>query len=186
MTRRAAFVALLLALGLAAPAPAATLAGVEMPDTLTVDGTALVLNGLGLREATVLRVKAYVGGLYLQERTSDAETVLASRQLKRVTMTFLRSIDGESLASGWAEELRRVSGPAMAEPIVRFRSLIGDVTRGDSMSFTWRPGAGVEVALRGEVRGAIAGDDFARALFSVWFGPHPGDPNLKRGMLGGR
>jgi hypothetical protein len=35
-----------------------------------------------------------------------------------------------------------------------------------------------------KVRGAVPGDDFARALFTVWFGPKPGDENLKRGMLG--
>ena len=35
-----------------------------------------------------------------------------------------------------------------------------------------------------KVRGTVPGDDFARALFTVWFGPEPGDENLKRGMLG--
>jgi len=35
-----------------------------------------------------------------------------------------------------------------------------------------------------KVRGAVPGDDFALALFTVWFGPKPGDENLKRGMLG--
>ena len=43
---------------------------------------------------------------------------------------------------------------------------------------------GVEVAARGTVRGTVPGDDFARTLFTIWFGPEPGDENLKRGMLG--
>ena len=55
---------------------------------------------------------------------------------------------------------------------------------GDTMSFTWRPGVGLEVAMDEKVRGTVPGDDFARALFTVWFGPEPGDENLKRGMLG--
>jgi chalcone isomerase-like protein len=38
--------------------------------------------------------------------------------------------------------------------------------------------------LRGEVRGSVPGDQFARTLFEVWFGPTPGDERLKRGMLG--
>jgi hypothetical protein len=42
----------------------------------------------------------------------------------------------------------------------------------------------VEVAARGTVRGTVPGDDFARTLFTIWFGPEPGDENLKRGMLG--
>jgi hypothetical protein len=179
-----ALVALLLALSTCGPVLAATLAGVELPDTETVDGTKLVLNGMGLRQATVLRVKAYVGGLYLEQRSSDPDTVINSRQCKRVTMKFLRDIDGAQLASGWADSLRKVGGKTMEEPITRFTALIGSVKKGDTMSFTWRPGAGVEVAERGTVRGTVPGDDFARTLFTVWFGPQAADPNLKRGMLG--
>ena len=65
-----------------------------------------------------------------------------------------------------------------------FTSLIGDVKNGERMSFTSRPGAGVEVAVRDQVKGTIPGDEFSRTLFTVWFGPKPGDENLKRGMLG--
>ena len=181
---RVALAPLLLGLVAVAHLRAATLAGVELPDTVTVDGKTLVLNGLGLRQATVLRVKAYVGGLYLEERTSDAGTVLNSHQPKRVTMKFLRNIDRHRLASGWADELRKVGGETPENRIADFTALIPDVRKGDTMSFTWRPGTGIEVALNGKPRGSVAGDDFARTLFAVWFGPHPGDENLKRGMLG--
>ena len=181
MTRLAP-IALLVAL--LAPAHAGTLEGVELPDTAVVDGATLRLNGMGLRAATALRVKAYVGGLYLEQPSSDAATVIASHQRKRVTMKFLRDIDRERLASGWAESLRKVGGKNMEHSIAQFTSLIPDVKTGDTMSFTWRPGVGLEVAMDDKVRGAVPGDDFARALFTVWFGPDPGDENLKRGMLG--
>ena len=177
-----ALVVSLLALGIGGPVRAASLAGVELPDTETVNGTRLVLNGMGLRQATVLRVKAYVGGLYLEKRSSDPDIVINSRQCKRVTMVFLRDIDGTRLASGWADELRKVGGTEAS--IARFTALIGDVQKGDRMSFTWCPDAGVEVAAGGTVRGTAPGDDFARTLFTIWFGPDPGDANLKRGMLG--
>jgi Chalcone isomerase-like len=181
---RAMLGALLLALVPLTAAQAATLAGVTFPDTVTVDGTTLVLNGMGLREATRLRVRAYVGGLYLEKRTSDARTVIDSHQLKQVRMEFLRNIDGRRLASGWADSLRQIGGSAMEPSIAQFTSLIGDVRTGDTLSFTWRPGTGIEVTLRGEVRGSIPGDQFARTLFEVWFGASPGDERLKRGMLG--
>ena len=179
-----ALVVSLLALAIGGPVRAASLAGVELPDKETVSGKTLVLNGLGLRQATVLKVKAYVGGLYLEKSTSDPDTVINSRQCKRVTMAFLRDIDGKQLGSGWADELREVGGASTEASIPRFTSLIGDVKKGDTMSFTWCPDAGVEVALRGTVRGSVPSDDFARTLFTVWFGPKPGDENLKRGMLG--
>jgi chalcone isomerase-like protein len=182
MTRLASVAALVVVL--AAPARARTLADVELPDSVVVDGTTLRLNGMGLRQATPLRIKAYVGALYLKEPSSDAATVIDSRQPKRVTMKFLRDIDGKRMASGWADELRKVGNKIPEDRIAQFSALIPDVKTGDTLSFTWRPGTGVDVALNDKPRGSVPGDDFARALFTVWFGPTPGDENLKRGMLG--
>lgn len=176
--------ALMLVLILALPAWGAALAGVELPDTVTVDGVTLVLNGIGLRAATILRVKAYVGGLYLEKPTHDADAVITSRQIKRVTMKFLRDIGRNQLASGWADELRKVKPKPSEDEIARFGSFIPDVKTGDTMSFTWRPGAGIDVTLNGKTQGVVSDEDFARALFTLWFGPNPGDANLKRGMLG--
>src|SRR3954452_17394768 len=102
MVRLALIASLLTCLALA-PAQARTLAGVQMPDTTVVDGVTLKLNGMGLRAATALRIKAYVGGLYLEHPSHDAATVIDSHQRKRVTMKFLRNIDRESLTSGWAD-----------------------------------------------------------------------------------
>ena len=110
--------------------------------------------------------------------------MIDSRQPKRVTMTFLRDIDRKNLTSGWAESLRKVGGKSLEHGISQFTSLVPDVKKGDTMSFTWRPGTGLEVAMDGKVRGTVPGDHLARALFTVWFGPEPGDENLKRGMLG--
>ena len=41
------------------------LKGVRMPDQITVAGQPLVLNGMGLRGATISRINVYVAGLYL-------------------------------------------------------------------------------------------------------------------------
>src|SRR5262249_42187375 len=95
---------------------------VELPDTVTVDGTTLVLNGMGLREATRLRIKAYVGALYLEKPSRDAGTVIHSRQPKYVNLKVLRDIDRRNLASGWADSLRKIGGRAM-EPSAENASL---------------------------------------------------------------
>ena len=180
--KRALLGALLLTLLALNAAQAATLAGVQMPDQVTVDGTTLVLNGIGLR--TAFFVKAYVGALYLKQRTTHGKVVLDSPQPKQVMLKFLRDIGRDRLASGWSDELQKVAGKSAAPAIDQFTKLIPDVKEGDTMSFTWRPGVGVEVAVNGQVRGSIAGDAFARSLFALWFGKKPGDESLKRGMLG--
>ena len=68
------------ALGAHVPAPgtAGELAGVTLADQVTVEGRTLVLNGMGLRQATILRVHVYVGGLYLEARSADASQIMAS------------------------------------------------------------------------------------------------------------
>ena len=55
----------------------------------------------------------------------------------------------------------------MEPALAQFTSLIGDVKTGDVMSFTWRPGVGVEVAQDGKTRGSVPGDAFARTFFTV-------------------
>src|SRR5207245_3136081 len=151
--------------------------GVKLLDILVADGIKRHLNGVGRRTTTRLRIKAYVGALYLEERASDPATVIDSRQRKRVTMKFLRDIDQHNLSSGWAASLRKAGGESLEDSISQFTSLIHDVKKGDSMSFTWRPGVGLEIAIDGKPRGTVPGDDLARTLFTVWFGPTPGDEN---------
>ena len=61
---------------LAWPARAGERAGVSLPEKATVEGRTLILNGMGLRKATWLRVKVSVAGLYLEEKSLDAEDIL--------------------------------------------------------------------------------------------------------------
>lgn len=60
-----------------------------------------------------------------------------------------------------------------------------DMKSGERLRFMVKPGAGVQVDVNGKPRGTIAGDDFARALLSVWLGSSPPNAELKAGLLGG-
>ncbi len=60
-----------------------------------------------------------------------------------------------------------------------------DMQAGQRLRFAYEPGAGIHVAVNGAVKGTIAGDDFARALFSIWLGSRPPNAELKAGLLGG-
>lgn len=82
---------LLIAL-LASPARAARLAGVTLPDTANVGGTALVLNGIGLRTYSVMAVPIYVADLYLQTPSHDADAILASFSVKLLVLQFVRNV----------------------------------------------------------------------------------------------
>ena len=74
---------------------------------------------------------------------------------------------------------------AFAPKIATLNSWMTDLKTGQRLVFTRVPGAGIEVSVNGAVKGTIAGDDFARALLSIWLGDSPPNPELKTGLLGG-
>ena len=99
--------ALLLVLALvipfAAPAHAAELAGVTMPDSVQVDGSTLVLNGLGLREKFFIDV--YVAGLYLPQKMTSGEKILAADTARQTVMHFVYDVDKGKICDAWKESL---------------------------------------------------------------------------------
>ena len=59
-------------LALGAPVFGAECLKVKVPDSVKAGNTDLVLNGLGIRKATFVKVKVYVAGLYLPQKSGEA------------------------------------------------------------------------------------------------------------------
>ncbi len=174
---------------LALPASAREVAGVELPETLTLhtDDTPLVLNGAGIRRKFFFRI--YVGALYLPRKVETAEAVLALPGPKRVRMHFLyEEVSRDKLANGWEEGFEaNQDGATLAKlrpRLERFNALFPDVKRGDVIDLDYLPGRGTEVWINDSLAGRIAGEDFYRALLMVWLGAQPADDDLRAAMLG--
>jgi len=169
-------------------AGAAELVGVTMPGKVTVDGTELTLNGLGLREATMLKVDVYVGGFYLEQTSADAKTILESEQVKRIRMHFVyKKVDAKKLVKAWNEGIEEnVEGglELYADELEQLNGLMETLVKGDAMTFTSIPGKGLIVEIKGHEKGVIANEDFARDFWKIWLGPNPPNAGLKEGMLG--
>ena len=192
MNMRCVVVAAVAAWAFSAHVPVAStageLAGVTLPDQATVESRTLVLNGMGLRQATILRVHVYVGGLYLEARSADASQIMASEGTKRLVLHFVRDVGRQNLVEAWDEGFAKSAGPGLAALRDRVATLDGwmvDVKRGDTLTFTQVPGRGIVVEVKGQTKGTIAGADFARALWGIWLGDRPPNPELKKGLLGG-
>lgn len=168
------FALLLMAVG--QPLLAKECQGVNLPDQLQVSGRTLQLNGLGLREATIFKVKVYVAGLYLEKKSTDGNEIIASNQVKRLLLHFVRDVGRADIAKAWSEGFAASAGdalPALQDRIAMLNSWMKDMKVGDQLTFTSLPGAGVQVAAAGKAQGTIKGDDFTRALFPVWLGAPP-------------
>lgn len=174
-------VALLAAGGLVA----AELAGVSLPDRVTVGDQTLVLNGMGLRKKAVFKV--YVGALYLAQKSADPAAILAADAPRRMVMHFLRDVGRDRLVEAWKEGFAGNAPQAqtrLAREIERFLSFWRDVKEGEEVTMTYLPGKGTTVAFGGKELGTIEGKEFADALLSVWLGPKPPSEDLKAGLLG--
>ena len=163
----------------------ATKAGVTLPDTINVDGKTLVLNGLGLREATVLNVDVYVAGLYLEKKSKDAQAIIAAEEPKRLVLRFVRDVDQDDLTKAWTEGFEKNGGAKLAPKLKQLNDWMGAVKQGESLMFTYLPGKGVTVAINAKTKGTIDGADFARVMWSIFLGPKPPNEGLKTGLLGG-
>ncbi len=162
--------------------------GVSFPEQMQSEGSTLKLNGLGLRQATFLKVDVYVAALYVAATSSDASAILKSNGPKELVLDFVRDVSRTDLSKGWDEGFENNASselPALKERIEAFKALMTDMKTGQRLRFSYKPGTGTRVEVSGTAKGTIAGDDFARALFSIWLGPRPPNAELKAGLLGG-
>jgi hypothetical protein len=174
-------------LWLATPLAAAELAGVTLPDHVSATGRELVLNGIGLREATVLMVDVYVAGLYLPEKTSDAAAILKPDVPKQLVMHFVRSVGKEKLADAWIEGFAANAdgqGETVAAGLAKLNAAMRDVKKDDVIALTYQPGAGVSVTIGDKESALISGDEFQRVLYAIWLGAKPPNVALREGLLG--
>lgn len=161
------------------------LAGVEVPEQVTVADTPLVLNGLGLRQKLMFDI--YVGALYLPEKTTSAHEAIEADVPKRLEMHFIfKSIDRERLVGQYRETMANVPGfAAVGAELEQLYSMMEDVHRGDVVRFDYAPGTGTTITVKGQVKGTIPGVAFMRVLWGNYLGDNPASPRLKSGMLHG-
>jgi hypothetical protein len=180
-----AFVIALSFLGTPA-ASAGSLAGVTVPDSVQVDGDRLVLNGMGLREKFFIDV--YVAALYLPRAERSEQSIFAADEKRQVVMHFVYDVTGEQMCEAWADSLeanRPNANAALKKDFDTLCTYMENVEEGDTMTFTYVPGEGTTVSVRGEEKGTLGDKAFADAMFASWIGQHPATGKLKKGMLGG-
>lgn len=178
----------LVALGLAAAtaASAATVAGVNLPDSVDAGGHKLVLNGAGIRKK--LFIKIYVGALYLPAKESNAAAILASDTPRRQVMHLVYSVSKDQMCDAWEEGLEKNTPHASAEVKAAFKTLCSfmePIKSGNEIVLTYLPGTGTQVQVNGKVKGTLPGKPTADAILATWLGPKPAPgEDFKNAVLG--
>lgn len=182
---------IVLSVGLQTAAGAADVEGVKLADKVRAGESELVLNGAGVR--TRLLFKVYVGALYVPQKKTAADAILADAGARRVALHMLREVPAEQFLAALNDGLKSNHTPeqlAKFEPQIRqlegiFKPVaaakIGDVILLDGLAGD----GGTRVSINGDARGTIPGADFNRALLRIWLGDKPVDATLKKALLGG-
>lgn len=184
--KRLLAVLLLCAVGGLTGTQAATLAGVTLPDSATVGGQTLVLNGIALRTKTWFKIKVYVGGLYLAQKADTVQAVLAQTGPDRIQMNMIYAASPGQFADAWNEGFtgnNPTISPELHAQIEKFIGFFGKAKTGDVITMDYIPGTGTQVSWNGTLKGSIEGEDFHTALLNAFLGPRLPD-DFRNALLG--
>ncbi|MEP7101982.1 MAG: chalcone isomerase family protein, partial [Burkholderiales bacterium] len=183
MRRTLALAALAAALAwpLASSAQTTDVAGVKFPNTMQLGNAKLQLNGAGVRYKVVFKV--YAAALYLGEKASTPEAVLAAPGPHRLQIVMLRDIDGNELGKlftkGMEQNAPREEFSKSIAGILRMSDIFSNrkkLVAGDSFAVEWLPGTGTVISVNGKLEGApIKEPEFYSALMKIWLGKAPAD-----------
>ena len=180
----------LTAAGSGAQAQTVDLAGVKYETQADVGGQKLQLNGAGIRYKAVFKV--YTAGLYMAEKNSNADAVLAAPGAKRIHLVMLREVDGNELGKlftkGMEQNASREEFGKAINGVLRVAEIFStrkSLTSGEYFWIDYIPGTGSTVFLNGKPMGApIKEPEFFSALLRIWLGKAPADDQLKEALLG--
>jgi hypothetical protein len=175
------------------PAHAATEAGVQFPESVTItpEGPALVLNGAGERKILMLRI--YAIALYLPVRASTLDDAVGIKGPKRMHMVMLRN---EITAKQVHDHvIARIEDGTQSSEMAVMKSRLADlehiieaervINLGGSIMLDFVPSRGTLIRVNSVQKGdPIPGEDFYNALLRIWLGDRARSLTLRDQLLG--
>lgn len=177
----------LLTISFALSLQAKELQGFTFNDKIELSGQSLILNGLGLRLATFLKVKVYVAGLYLAKPAATEDEIISQTQNKVIELRFLTSVDKGKLKDAWSDGFKKNLGvdgyDKVSGSVQTLNSYMSSMNKNQIMKFA-TIGDTVVVTVKDKEFPPIKNEYFAKNFFKVFIGPVPPNDELKNGLLG--
>jgi hypothetical protein len=159
---------------MAGTAQAKVMAGVRMPDAISLQGKELLLEHMELKKKLFFEI--YVWGLYLEQKPASTQQAIAFQGPKQLQLHFRRSIKREQLADAFRAFLsnsRALRSPEMKRHSEMLVQSLKGVRKGDTLLITYLPDKGLQVSGEGSQGAVIPGKAFADALFDAWLSENP-------------
>lgn len=170
---------------LALNAHAFTIDSINFEDKQIINGKELVLNGVGIRKATFLKIKVYYGALYLSQKTKNADGFLGTVDPKQIAMHFVRDVSVTDLKKTYKEAFEGANKETyknMLPTLDLFNANLSDIKKGEKMTITFL-NDGAILTFNGKIFPKIGDGIFSKALLNMYF-INPLDPGLTEGLLG--
>ena len=158
---------------------------IDLPETVTIAGESLQLNGYGLRKKYFFKI--YLGSLYTREKATTTEQVLAMPGPKLIRMDFIhKKVDREKITQAFASGFANNSPQLIDDPkLEQFLNLFNsDFVAGDQVDIELAADGTVRVRKNSESLGEINSTSLVEAVLLVYLGDSPADTDLKKGLLG--
>ncbi len=156
--------------------------GMKFPKevSFSYNGTDYDLSLTGVATRKKFFFKIYSIASYLQKGDvggSKIEAIMKPDKAKQLTLKWVRNVEGKRVQDGYRESLSKVFSEAesseLKTQINQFLGFFsGNVENGDEHEIRWIPGGVIQVLINGTNVGAIESEQFAKGLWSVWFGPN--------------
>ena len=188
--------------------------GVRFPALIgTPAGDSLVLMGTGVRTRTILKVKVYAFGLYvdpvgarahlatfsgipgydLEKDEAFYDALLAVQFDMGLRLVMTRNVSADVMAGAFDDALRprveaaaregSLSGGVAALDTFRGFFDVGELTEGSELLFLCDPAGTLHTRIKGEPAPTIDSPALCWALFDVYLGEDPISRDAKRGLI---
>ena len=159
-----------------------------LPSNFIVGDTKLVLNGAGSRTKFIITV--YNAGLYLQNKSSDANKIIAANEPMVLRMKIKSGFASRDKMKAALLEGFKKSTDGNTKPIhPQINQLLStafkdEIAKGDIFDLVYTPGGGTQVLKNAKTMTVLRGIAIKKALFGIWLSAQPAQASLKSEMLG--
>lgn len=156
--------------------------GVLFPSQVTFDynGKQYVLDATGVSTRKKFFINVYSVAHYLQKGNGSSETdkinqIMQDGKAKQLTIKWVHNVEADKIQSGYHESFQNAlagsNDAQLQNQIDQYIAFFNqDAKKGDEHILRWIPGGIIEVIINGNKAGTITNKDFARLLWSIWFG----------------
>lgn len=156
----------------------------EFPAEAAVGGETLPLRGRHTLRWWGFDV--YTAAFYVAPDRSTHDQILAADSPRKLVLHYHRRISAADIAKATERMIARnphadVAG--LRERLDAVYECYSDVREGDEYHIAYDPATKrTEIVLNGESQCTVEGDDFARAFFGIWVGPHGISSDMRRNL----